>query len=550
VNNGIPVRFATAISVGTDYSCAMVDDSKAIAVSSPGLLEDKDLLELASAEPSITELLRRGLDWVTRIARFDLATLFLLKNARLVAVAARGPLANAQVRGHVLELSRFPQVRQALETRRARAFTEEDHTGEGDPFDGVLDLPPGHSCMVVPLCSGERCYGVLTLDRAECETYAPSVVELVEVYGQILATALQSAEQRTVLERMHRQDREHTKLLESELGGDSEGILETSLSPVMRDLARRARQVAETDTPVLLLGETGTGKERLARAIHRWSARADQPFVTLNCAAIPAGLLESELFGHVKGAFTGAIKDRAGRFQMAHRGTLLLDEIGELPVDLQAKLLRALQEKTFEPVGSDRVVRADVRILAATHVDLLQAISQRRFREDLYYRLSVFPLRLPPLRERREDLSQLCAFLLEEQARRTGRRGMRVTPQGLARLASYDWPGNLRELANVLERATILSPGLELGPQAFELPTRAPAEVPEARPSVTASEEVPTLARVQREHILRVLSLTKGRIYGPGGAAELLGLKPSTLQSRMKKLGIARQDQFVIEGPR
>ncbi|SEU16468.1 sigma 54-interacting transcriptional regulator [Stigmatella erecta] len=528
----------------------MVDDSKALVASAPGLLEDKDLLELASAEPSVTELLRRGLDWVTRIARFDLATLFLLKNARLVAVAARGPLANAQVRGHVLELARFPQVRQALETRRARAFTEEDHTGEGDPFDGVLDLPPGHSCMVVPLCSGERCYGVLTLDRAECETYAPSVVELVEVYGQILATALQSAEQRAVLERMHRQDREHAKLLESELGGDSEGILETSLSPVMRDLARRARQVAETDTPVLLLGETGTGKERLARAIHRWSARADQPFVTLNCAAIPAGLLESELFGHVKGAFTGAIKDRAGRFQMAHRGTLLLDEIGELPVDLQAKLLRALQEKTFEPVGSDRVVRADVRILAATHVDLLQAISQRRFREDLYYRLSVFPLRLPPLRERREDLSQLCAFLLEEQARRTGRRGMRVTPEGLARLASYDWPGNLRELANVLERATILSSGLELGPQAFELPTRAPVDAPEVRPPVTATDDVPTLARVQREHILRVLSLTKGRIYGPGGAAELLGLKPSTLQSRMKKLGIARQDQFVIEGPR
>ncbi len=203
----------------------------------------------------------------------------------------------------------------------------------------------------------------------------------------------------------------------------------------MRDLARRARQVAETDTPVLLLGETGTGKERLARAIHRWSSRADHPFVTINCAAIPAGLLESELFGHVKGAFTGATRDRAGRFQMAHGGTLLLDEVGELPVELQAKLLRALQEKTFEPVGSDRTVRADVRILAATHVDLQQAIAQRRFREDLYYRLSVFPLRLPPLRERLEDLPQLCAFLLGEQARRTGRRGMRVTPEGLARLA-------------------------------------------------------------------------------------------------------------------
>jgi transcriptional regulator with GAF, ATPase, and Fis domain len=320
----------------------------------------------------------------------------------------------------------------------------------------------------------------------------------------------------------------------------------------MRDLARRARQVAETDTPVLLLGETGTGKERLARALHRWSSRGDAPFVTINCAAIPAGLLESELFGHVKGAFTGATRDRAGRFQMANGGTLLLDEVGELPVELQAKLLRALQEKTFEPVGSDRTVRADVRLLAATHVDLQQAISQRRFREDLYYRLSVFPLRLPPLRERLEDLPQLCAFLLEEQSRRTGRRGMRVTPEGLERLASYGWPGNLRELANVLERATILSRGLELGPDAFDLPTREKA--PPASESAPAekrekSEKVPTLAAVQREHILRVLSLTKGRIYGPGGAAQLLGLKPSTLQSRMKKLGIARQEQFIIEGP-
>jgi len=519
-----------------------------------GAKDARDLVELAATEDSVGDLLRRGLDWLTRVVRFDLATVFLLKDGRLVAVAARGPLANARVRQHSLQLSEFPSLRQALETRRAKAFTEEDHAeGDGDPFDGVLDLPPGHSCMVVPLCAGERCYGVLSLDRAECETYPQPVVDLVEVYGQMLATALQAAEQRATFERLHRQDHEHAKLLESQLGGDSEGILETSQSPVMRDLARRARQVAETDTPVLITGETGTGKERLARAIHRWSARADQPFVTLNCAAIPAGLLESELFGHVKGAFTGATKDRAGRFQMAHGGTLLLDEVGELPFDLQAKLLRALQEKTFEPVGSDRTVRADVRILAATHVDLQQAIAQKRFREDLYYRLSVFPLRLPPLRERREDLPQLCAFLLEEQARRTGRRGMRVTPAGLARLGAYDWPGNLRELANVLERATILSRGAELGSEAFDVPTRgavvaaAPAEPAPSAEGGAKPAAVLTLAAVQREHIMRVLTLTRGRVYGPGGAAALLGLKPSTLQSRMKKLGIARLEQFVVD---
>ncbi|HEX8819591.1 MAG TPA: sigma 54-interacting transcriptional regulator [Archangium sp.] len=508
--------------------------------------EARDLIELATSEEAVGELLRRGLDWLHQVARFDLATIFLLREGKLVSVAARGPLATEKVRRHELRLADFPSLRQTLETRRARAFTEEEHAhGDGDPFDGVLDLPPGHSCMVVPLCAGESCYGLLTLDRSECETYPRAVVELVEVYGQMLATALQQAEQKSTFERLHRREHEHARLLESQLGGDDVGVLETSRGPAVRELARRARQVAETDTPVLLLGETGTGKERLARAVHRWSPRAEGPFVTLNCAAIPAGLLESELFGHVKGAFTGATRDRAGRFQMAHGGTLFLDEVGELPVELQAKLLRALQEKTFEPVGSDRTVRADVRILAATHVDLQQAIAQRRFREDLYYRLSVFPLRLLPLRERLEDLPQLCAVLLEEQAKRTGRRGMKVTPEGLARLAAYDWPGNIRELANALERATILSRKSELGSEAFDLPIRVPGMKDPVTAPPLVEGAVPTLEEVQRQHILRVLSLTQGRIYGPGGAAALLGLKPSTLQSRMKKLGIARLEQYV-----
>ncbi|HZI03302.1 MAG TPA: sigma 54-interacting transcriptional regulator [Archangium sp.] len=523
----------------------MADDI--VSVTRSGFREQaRELAELAVSDETVAELLRRGLDWLTRVVRFDLATLFLLREGKLVAVAARGPLASDKVRHHELKLTDFPTLRQALETRRARAFTHEDHAhGDGDPFDGVLDLPPGHSCMVVPLCAGESCYGLLTLDRTECETYPRELVELVEVYGQMLATTLRETQQKSTFERLHRREHEHARLLEAQLGGDEVGVLETSRAPAVRELARRARQVAETETPVLLLGETGTGKERLARAVHRWSSRAEAPFVTLNCAAIPAGLLESELFGHVKGAFTGATRDRAGRFQMAHGGTLFLDEVGELPVELQAKLLRALQEKTFEPVGSDRTVRADVRILAATHVDLQQAIAQRRFREDLYYRLSVFPLRLPPLRERLEDLPQLCAFLLEEQARRTGRRGMKVTGEGIARLSAYDWPGNIRELANALERATILSRKPELGAEAFDLPLRRPGAKAAVEPPPLVEGAVPTLEEVQRQHILRVLTLTRGRIYGPGGAGALLGLKPSTLQSRMKKLGITRMEQYV-----
>jgi transcriptional regulator with GAF, ATPase, and Fis domain len=489
----------------------------------------------------VEDLLRRGLDWLQRVAPYDLATIFVLEGAKLVARAARGRLASDEVRRHEVALADFPTLREALETRRARAFTEDDHEhGDGDPFDGVLDLPPGHSCMVVPLCAADRALGVLTLDRAVCEPYAPGTVALAEVYGQLLALALQSAQERATFERLHRQDHEHAKMLEAERLGEA-GVLETSRSAAVREVARRARQVAETDTPVLILGETGTGKERLAGAIHQWSRRADQPFVTLNCAAIPEGLLESELFGHVKGAFTGAMRDRPGRFQMANGGTLLLDEIGELPVPLQAKLLRVLQEGRFEPVGSDRPVKVDVRVLASTHVDLEKAIRERRFREDLYYRLSVFPVKLPPLRERKEDLKHLTVVLLEEQARRTGLRGRHVTPEGLARLASYDWPGNIRELANVLERATILSPKRELGPAVLDLPSRADVDRGHVSPRVTGSAvRVGTLDEVQRAHIERVLALTDGRLYGKGGAAERLGLKPSTLQSRMKKLGVHR----------
>ena len=497
----------------------------------------RSLVDLAG-DAALDDLLRRGLDWVARLAPYDLATIFTLHDQALVVRAARGRLAG-KVREHSLELADFPSLREALETRRARAFTEDDHRhGDGDPFDGVLDLPPGHACMVVPLHAAGRSLGVMTLDRSTCETYPQSVVELVETYGQILGLALENAEQRLTLERLRQQEQQHARELDAE--AEVHGVLERSRSPAIQALAARARQVAVTDTPVLILGETGTGKERLARAIHRWSPRADRPFVALNCAAIPPSLLESELFGHSKGAFTGAAQARAGRFQMAHGGTLLLDEIGELPVELQAKLLRVLQEGTLEPVGSDRTLKVNVRILAATHVDLEQAIAERRFREDLYYRLHVFPLRLPPLRERLADLPQLCAAMLAEQSQRTGRAGMQVSDAGLARLRQHAWPGNLRELANALERATIVTPGRELGPDSFEFAVRTAGPSGQVGESPLANGPQLTLEQAQAQHIARTLQRTHGRIYGPGGAAELLAVKPSTLQSKMKKLGIGR----------
>ncbi|MEO5762603.1 MAG: sigma 54-interacting transcriptional regulator, partial [Vicinamibacteria bacterium] len=437
--------------------------------------------------------------------------------------------------------------------RRARAFLETDHAhGEGDPFDGILDFPHGHSCMVVPLCAGESCFGVMTLDRNICVAYPRETVNLVDVYGQILGLAILNALQRESLSRLHDTESERARLMERDLEGDSTTAIERTKTRSMRELVRRAHQVAETETPVLILGETGTGKERLAHAIHSWSRRAGRPFVAINCAAIPAGLLESELFGHVKGAFTGAVKDRPGRFQMANGGTLLLDEVGELPIELQAKLLRVLQEGQFESVGSDRTVKVDVRILAATHVDLGKAIAEKQFREDLFYRLSVFPLVLPPLRERFEDLPELVGAILFEQQRRTGRRGMRVTSEGLAHLRRYNWPGNIRELANILERGTILTAGQDLTPSVLDLPLgQGPAFVGLSFPAplatvVSLDVEMLTIDEIQRRHIRSVLAATGGRVYGERGAAKILGLKPSTLQSRMKRLGMEMKEPAVV----
>jgi len=503
----------------------------------------KQLVRLAAQGDGLDELLRQGLDGVLRIAPSDMAAILTLDadGERLDVRAARGALASPAVRRHGLDLAAFPSIREVLTTRRAHVNFEDDHRhGDGDPYDGVLDLPPGHGCMVVPLVTADRPIGVLTLDRARCEPFSAPVVDLVEIYAQVFALALENAEQKALLLREVHAARERDRLV-VESAGDGNGVLSQSRSPAVRALAERARRVAETDTAVLILGETGTGKERLARAVHDWSPRAQGPFVALNCAAIPAGLLESELFGHVRGAFTGAARDRAGRFVLANGGTLLLDEIGELPLDLQAKLLRVLQEGEVNPVGSDRTVKVEVRVIASTHVDLDAASTTGRFRTDLLYRLNVFPLRLPPLRERVEDLPLLCAALLDTLATRTG-RSHHVTADGLALLAQHTWPGNIRELGNVLERATILTRSSALGPEVLDLPrpqATGPEPAPTARPTAE-QEDLRTLEEVERAHIRAVLKHTGGRLYGAQGAAKLLGLKPSTLQSRMKKIGVER----------
>jgi transcriptional regulator with GAF, ATPase, and Fis domain len=518
--------------------------------------------QLSVSVDQIDELLGEAIDTLGRLVPFDLATIMELDGNALRIRVARGPLASPRVKAHRLPLARFPGVAALLQDERAaaRAFTEADHReGDGDAFDGVLDLPAGHSCMVVPLRGSGRPIGIMTFDRTTCGEYPQHVVELADTFGRLLALAMTYGQQSAVLSRFGEQLREENRLLGERLDGRQEAcaLMEASRSAAMRTLVEAAQRVAATDTPVLITGETGTGKEVLANAIHGWSRRAKQPLVGINCAALPANLIESELFGHVKGAFSGASKKRLGRFQTANGGTLFLDEIGEMPIDLQAKLLRALQEGCFEPLGSDRSIRVDVRVIAAANTDLLRAVAEGRFRQDLYYRLAVFPVHLPPLRERSSDIAAIADGFLQSLARRTGRGPWHLSPRSQRWLQEQSWRGNVRELVNTLERATILATGPELdlegglglGPPATGGTERAAAirgstaagsasGSAGGAPAAAGSAPFPTLKEMERRHIEQALELRGGRIYGADGCAELLGIHPSTLRSRMQKLGM------------
>jgi formate hydrogenlyase transcriptional activator len=318
-----------------------------------------------------------------------------------------------------------------------------------------------------------------------------------------------------------------------EIIGASSGLLK-----VLDDVTR----VAQTGATVLVLGETGTGKELIARAIHSTSQRADKPFIKINCAALPAGLVESELFGHEKGAFSGALQRRIGRFELANGGTIFLDEIGEVPVDVQVKLLRVLQEREFERVGSNQTIRTDVRMIAATNRDLPAAVAAGSFRSDLFYRLNVFPISLPPLRERSGDIPLLVKFFVQKYGPRVGRRVDEIDPATMERLVHYPWPGNIRELENITERALILATGnvLTIDPELLPISSGARPHPPAPAVVERADSDGGDLASVQRDHILNTLRKTNWVIEGARGAASALGMKPATLRHRMKKLGISR----------
>ena len=330
---------------------------------------------------------------------------------------------------------------------------------------------------------------------------------------------------------------ENTYLREDRRSDAPDGII--GASPALRNVIEQVAIVASTTATVLIQGESGTGKELVARAIHDRSPRRDRALITVNCASIPRELFESEFFGHVKGAFTGALRDRAGRFQAADGGTLFLDEVGEIPLDLQGKLLRVLQEGRFERVGDDTTRRVDVRVIAATNRNLQDEVASGGFRRDLFYRLSVFPIALPPLRERADDLPRLATHFLEQAAQRYGRRGLRLSAGAVKTLEAYTWPGNIRELQHVIDRAVLLSRGGVLrldgalaGPE-ITARAKSPAVAPGPSQAVIPEAE---WRRRERENVRNALQLAQGRIYGPDGAAAILGVKPTTLISRLSAL--------------
>jgi len=369
--------------------------------------------------------------------------------------------------------------------------------------------------------SGTLSIGADVTERRVAEADRDAAIEELEILKQRLQ------EENLYLREEIQSDRDFTNMI-----GDSDAL---------RYVFHRLQQVAGTDATVLIQGETGVGKELVARAIHEVSLRASMPFVKVNCSVLPANLIESELFGHEAGAFTGATRQRQGRFELADGGTMLLDEIAELPLEMQSKLLRVIQEGEFERVGSSKTIEVDVRFLAASNRNLTKEIEAGRFRADLFYRLNVYPITVPPLRDRHEDIPLLVNHFVQKISRGIGKPIEEVPGPVLRQLADYDWPGNVRELQNVLERAVIVSTGNTL-----RLPEGLAQREGKKQTSSESGARLKSLREVERQHVVAVLERTSGRIAGPAGAAEILELHPNTLRSRMKKLGIGARPREIV----
>ncbi len=417
----------------------------------------------------------------------------------------------------------------------------------GKPWAGrAEDLAPIQDCdpkfaaagfknaCVLPLVGKDQVLGILAMGKREDAAYAQDELDFLMQVASQVGMAVENALVHGELRKLKDNFGKERVCLEDEIRSELHFEEIVGRSTALQRVLRQVEVVAPTDSGVLIQGETGTGKELIARAIHNLSSRRDRPFIKLNCAAIPSGLLESELFGHEKGAFTGAIMRKAGRFEVADKGTLFLDEVGDIPLELQPKLLRVLQEHEFERLGSTRTQQVDVRVIAATHRDLRQMVEDGEFRSDLFYRLHVFPLPVPPLRDRREDIPILVRHYVDKYVRRMKRRIETIPSQAMEVFSSYAWPGNVRELQNFIERAVILSPGSVLRPPLAEL-----KQVTVPGPGSKLS----TLEEAEREHVLRAIREANWVIGGPHGAAARLGMKRTTLAYRIRKLNIPCRPQ-------
>ncbi len=398
-------------------------------------------------------------------------------------------------------------------------------------FDALAEEQGVQSLCHIPLISRNRTLGLLSLARLAPVPFSPRDLEFLSLVANQVAIAVENALAYHEIAELKDKLAQEKVYLEDEIRSELNFDEIVGRSSALRSVLQEIETVAPTDSTVLIYGETGTGKELIARAIHNLSARGKSSFVKLNCAAIPTGLLESEMFGHEKGAFTGAVAQRIGRFELANRGTVFLDEIGEIPLELQPKLLRVLQEREFERLGSSRTLRTDARLIAATNRDLGAMVEEQMFRSDLFYRLNVFPVHVPPLRERQDDIPLLVRHFVQQFARRMSKVVDTIPTETMNALIHYHWPGNIRELQNLVERAMILSTGPIL---------KVPLNDLQALAMPAAARRIETLEEAERRHILEALDGSDWIISGPKGAATSLGLKRSTLQARMEKLGIRR----------
>jgi len=466
------------------------------------------------------------------------------------------PIEGNRLQGHILAssgtLSTQPSVLPAegtvchwvIESRRWFVISSRDELGERFPvtFD-QMQRNGMESLCTLPLTTGDRCLGALFFMAAKAGAYEDLRHGSFDQIASAVAVALDHCLAHEELRRLRDRLQAENLYLQEEIQTQHNFSEIVGNSPVLLSALERVERVAPTDTTVLILGETGSGKELFARAVHSRSRRSDRPLVKVNCGAIAPGLIESELFGHVRGAFTGAVDKRIGRFEVANGGTILLDEIGEMPPDAQVKLLRVLQEQEFEPVGSSKTVRVDVRVIAATNRNLEEAVRAGTFRADLLYRLNVFPIDVPPLRARASDIPLLVALVIGGLARRLGKPLQGFTTPAMARLMAYDWPGNVRELSNVVERAAILARGPVLELEEWSLPASETTE----KSRGTLPQRAQSVERGQpgneREIIEAALAESRGRVSGPSGAAAKLRIPPSTLEHKIRSLKI-NKSQF------